>query len=83
MKVDFPTSVYSKAILACAVVQCILVIILESIVTAQFLANTAQDNLTDTPAKGVPIYLVIFILAQLMSVILCVDAVCNHVINAN
>jgi len=61
--------------MACAIVQCILVIILESIVTAEFLENTAQDDLADTPAKGVPIYLVIFILAQLMSVILCVDAV--------
>lgn len=54
-------------------IQAIVVIIVESLVANQFI--TTVDVTAPGPARGVPVYLVIFLLAQVFQVILCWDAV--------
>lgn len=64
---------YGKLTVALVVIQAIVVIVLESVVASSFLADSSQ--LQNSPAVGIPVYLMIFLFAQLFQVILCWDAV--------
>ena len=50
-----------------------MVITLTAIVTALFLRN--ENLVTDTPAKGTPVYLIVFCVSQAYQTVICADAV--------
>lgn len=53
--------------------QAVLVIALESYLAGVFLARA--DDIENTRAKGIPVYLLIFVFSQVFQVVLCWDAV--------
>ncbi|KAH6574741.1 hypothetical protein BASA60_005347 [Batrachochytrium salamandrivorans] len=67
-----PSTSYTRLTLFAVMTQAVLVIIMESIVYNQFTA--AIDTQEPGPARGIPVYLVIFLLAQVFQIILCWDA---------
>ncbi|KAJ8327281.1 hypothetical protein QVD99_008162 [Batrachochytrium dendrobatidis] len=52
--------------------QAVLVIVMESVVYNQFTASI--DTNEPGPARGIPVYLVIFLMAQIFQIVLCWDA---------
>lgn len=60
------------------IVEAILIIALESYLASVFLSS--YSSLTESPAKGIPVYLIIFVFSQLFQVILCWDAVSGIVV---
>ncbi|KAJ3026389.1 hypothetical protein HDV00_011974, partial [Rhizophlyctis rosea] len=77
-KVDFsemiPATLYGRLTLFAVLIEAIIVIILESVVAAIFWKYLPVNG-ENGPARGVPVYLIIFIIAQLFQIVLCWDAV--------
>jgi hypothetical protein len=59
--------------LLAVLLQAVLVIALESYLAGVFLARA--DDIENTRAKGIPVYLLIFVFSQVFQVVLCWDAV--------
>ncbi|KAJ3053555.1 hypothetical protein HK097_003984 [Rhizophlyctis rosea] len=68
-----PTTKYGRLTLFAVLIEAIIVIILESVVAAIFWKYFDVNE--KGPARGVPVYLIIFIIAQLFQIVLCWDAV--------
>ncbi|KAI3643242.1 hypothetical protein MP228_012797 [Amoeboaphelidium protococcarum] len=71
-----PASFYGKLTLIIVLLQAIIVIVLESYVASVFLPN--QSQFENTPAVGIPVYLMIFLFSQVFQVVLCFDAVLHQ-----
>jgi hypothetical protein len=69
----FPETFYSRLTLLLVLIQAIIVIALESVIAHFFIENV--DLIRDSPARGVPVYLVMFCLSQCFNLIICWDAV--------
>jgi hypothetical protein len=63
-------------VLLTVLLEAIIVIALESVLFAQLVSEDIVD-ITDGPARGLPIYLIIFILSQVFQVVLVFDAISN------
>lgn len=69
----FPASTYGRLTLLCVIVEAIVVITLAAVVTALLLRNA--DLVADTPAKGTPVYLIVFCVGLLYQTVIAADAV--------
>ncbi|KAJ3184699.1 hypothetical protein HDU87_004103 [Geranomyces variabilis] len=65
----------------CTLVEALIIIILESIVAAIFLRYYDVIN-SEGPTKGIPVYLIIFIGAQIFLIYLAADAATSVIFNA-
>ncbi|KAJ3291725.1 hypothetical protein HK104_005863 [Borealophlyctis nickersoniae] len=72
-----PSTLYGKLTLFAVLIEAITVIILESVVAAIFWKyyNPGEAIGVGGATRGVPVYLIIFIIAQLFQIVLCWDAV--------
>lgn len=82
-----PASFYGRVTLLLVLLQAIVVMVVESVVASVFLPSYAKlvrapstcfpnTRTQDTsPAKGIPVYLMIFLFSQIFQVVLCWDAV--------
>lgn len=69
----FPETPLTRLTLLLVLIQAIIVITLEAVVAALFIRNV--DMVQDTPAKGIPVYLVMFCTSQVFMGAVCWDAV--------
>lgn len=72
-----PTTRYGKFTLGAVLGESLVIISLQSVLAAYFLSyyENFGGALTFGPHRGIPVYLIIFILAQVFAIILCWDAV--------
>ncbi|KAI8929062.1 hypothetical protein BC831DRAFT_445361 [Entophlyctis helioformis] len=70
---QFPSTLLGRITLLAVMLQAIIIVIIESVAANQFIA--AVDISRPGPARGVPVYLVIFIFAQLFQIVLAWDAI--------
>ncbi|KAJ3078678.1 hypothetical protein HK102_004318 [Quaeritorhiza haematococci] len=70
-----PATKFGRLTLAAVLVEAVVVIILESVIAAIFLKYFDLLGGPNGAQRGVPVYLIIFILAQLFQIVLCWDAV--------
>ncbi|KND01770.1 uncharacterized protein SPPG_03562 [Spizellomyces punctatus DAOM BR117] len=68
-------SVVGRIIFFATLVEAIIIIALESIVAAIFWKYFDPVNGREGPTRGIPVYLIIFIIGQLFQIYLCWDAV--------
>ncbi|KXS16862.1 hypothetical protein M427DRAFT_55192 [Gonapodya prolifera JEL478] len=69
-----PETIYGRLTLFCGIVEAAVIIILESIIAYFFGKSTNPTEGVVSPVRGIPVYLTVFSLAQVFSVILCWDA---------
>ncbi|KAJ3335876.1 hypothetical protein HDU93_004189 [Gonapodya sp. JEL0774] len=69
-----PETVFGRLTLFCSIVEAIVIIILETIIAYYFQKSTNPAPNSVSPVRGIPVYLVVFCLAQVFAVILCWDA---------
>ncbi|KAI9206780.1 uncharacterized protein BJ171DRAFT_496948 [Polychytrium aggregatum] len=70
-----PPSKFGRVTLWAVLVEGVIITALESTICALLVNNAKETPLAQTSARGIPVYLVIFIFAQLFQIILCWDAV--------
>jgi hypothetical protein len=73
----FPSTPFGKVTLAAVLLESVLIISLQSVLAAYFLSyyENFGGALEFGPHRGIPVYLIIFILAQVFAIVLCWDAV--------
>lgn len=74
-----PSTRFGRLTLGAVLAESVVIVSLQSVLAAFFLSyyESFGGALTFGAHRGIPVYLIIFILAQIFAIVLCWDAVCR------